>query len=79
MTLSYPKPLGRAPQQLEKKFESEDAVQKYSHSRDFPGGPAVKAPRSQCGGHGINPWSRKIPHTAEQLSLDTAPTEPTKL
>ena len=27
-------------------------------------------------GHGFNPWSRKIPHAAEQLSPRTTATEP---
>ena len=79
MTLSYPKLLGGAPQQLEMKFESEAAIQKYSHSRDFPGGPEVKAPCSPCGGHGFNPWLRKIPHAVEQLGLGATPMEPTEL
>ena len=25
--------------------------------RDFPGGPVVKTPHSQCRGHGFHPWS----------------------
>ena len=25
--------------------------------RDFPGGPVVKTPHSQCRGHGFDPWS----------------------
>ena len=28
------------------------------------------------GGHGFDPWSRKIPHAAEQLSLCATTTEP---
>ena len=33
--------------------------------RDFPGGPLVKSPRSQCRGSGFNPWSGdQIPHVA---------------
>ena len=31
---------------------------------------------SQCRGHGFNPWSRDIPHTADQLSLCVLTTEP---
>ena len=27
------------------------------HLRDFPGGPVVKTPRSQCREPGFNPWS----------------------
>ena len=30
----------------------------------------------QCRGHGFEPWSGKIPHTAEQLSPCTTTTEP---
>ena len=30
----------------------------------------------QCGGHGLDPWSGKIPHAVEQLSPCTATTEP---
>ena len=30
----------------------------------------------QCGRHGFNPWSRKIPHAMEQLSLWAPTTEP---
>ena len=29
----------------------------------------------QCRGHVFNPWSGKIPHVAEQLSLCTTTTE----
>ena len=29
----------------------------------------------QCKGHGFNPWSGKIPHTVEQISLFTTTTE----
>ena len=57
---------------------------------DFPGGPVVKTLRSlglawwrsgwesacQCRGHGFEPWSRKIPHAAEQLGPCTITTEP---
>ena len=32
---------------------------------------------AKTGDLGFNPWSRKIPHAAEQLSLCTATTEPT--
>ena len=50
------------------------------NSRDFPGGPVAKTPRSQCRGPGFDPWSgnwilhaatksshaaaKKIPHAA---------------
>ena len=30
----------------------------------------------QCRGHGFEPWSRKIPHVTEQLSLCATTTEP---
>ena len=30
----------------------------------------------QCRGHGFEPWSGKIPHAAEQLSLCATTTEP---
>ena len=30
----------------------------------------------QCRGHGFDPWSGKIPHAAEQLSLCATTTEP---
>ena len=33
-------------------------VNTYIKSKgDFPGGPVVKTPCSQCRGHGFNPWS----------------------
>ena len=31
---------------------------------DFPGGPMIKAPCSQCRGPSFHPWSGKIPHVA---------------
>ena len=39
--------------------------------RDFPGGPVVKTLRSQCRGHGFDPWSKiklgtKIPHAVQR-------------
>ena len=37
--------------------------------RDFPGGPVVKTPYSQCRGSGFNPWSvNYIPHAATKRS-----------
>ena len=30
----------------------------------------------QCRGHGFEPWSGRIPHAAEQLSLCATTTEP---
>ena len=38
--------------------------------RDFPGGTV-----SPCRGHAFNPWSGKIPHATEQLSLCTTTTK----
>ena len=43
---------------------------------DFPGGTVVKNPPANAGGHGFEPWSRKIPHAVEQLSPSTTTTEP---
>ena len=40
----------------------------------FPGGAVVTFQRR---GHGFEPWSGKIPHAAEQLSLCATTTEPT--
>ena len=37
-------------------------LKKKKEKEDFPGGPVVKTPRSQCRGHGFNPWWGKIPH-----------------
>ena len=31
--------------------------QKAQRSREFPGGPVVRIPRSNCQGHRFNPWS----------------------
>ena len=33
----------------------------------------------QCGAHGFEPWSGKIPHAAEQLSPCTTTAEPARL
>ena len=38
-------------------------------SLGFPGGSVVKKCALQCKGHQFDPWSRKIPHAKEQLSL----------
>ena len=35
----------------------------------FPAGPVGGSICCQCRGHGFDPWSRKIPPTAEQQSL----------
>ena len=44
---------------------------------DFPGGAVVKNPLANAGDMGlIHPWSRKIPHAAEQLSPCSTATEP---
>ena len=44
--------------------------------RDFPGGTVVKNHACQCRGHRYKPWSRNIPHAAEQLSPCATTTEP---
>ena len=36
-------------------FSLKDAI-KNMKDRDFPGGPVVKTPHSQCRGHGFDPW-----------------------
>ena len=46
---------------------------------DFPGGPVVEHPPASAGGHRFDPWSGKMPHAMEQLSLCTTATEPTHL
>ena len=47
-----------------------------SEDQDFPGGPESAC---LCRGHGFNPWSRKIPHAAGQLSPRVVTTEPAHL
>ena len=42
--------------------------------RHFAGDPVVES-TCQCKGHGCDPWSRKIPHTKEQLSPHAAAAE----
>ena len=42
----------------------------------FPGGTVVKNPPANSRGHRFKPWSGKIPHAAEQLSLCATTTEP---
>ena len=37
--------------------------------QDSSGGPVIKNPPANVREHGFNPWSRKIPHAEEQLSL----------
>ena len=44
-------------------------------SVDFPGGLVVES-TCQCRSHRFDPWSRKIPHASEQLSLCTTTAEP---
>ena len=44
--------------------------------RGFPGGAVVKNPPANTGDPGSKPWSRKIPHATEQLSLCATTTEP---
>ena len=44
--------------------------------RGFPGGAVVKNPPANAGDYGFEPWSWKIPHAAEQLSLCATTTEP---
>ena len=46
-------------------------------SGDFPGGVVVKNPPSNAEDLGLEPWSGKIPHAMEQLSLCATTTEPT--
>ena len=41
----------------------------------LPGGPVVKNPLAIAGDR-FNPWSRKIPYAAEQLSLCATTAEP---
>ena len=60
---------------------------KREHRQGFPGGPMVKNPPCtikkkkpkesglQHGGHGFNPWFRKILHAEEQLSRGATTTE----
>ena len=49
-------------------------VLKKAYDWDFPGGAVVKNLPAQCRGHRFDPWSRKIPHAAEQLSPCTTTT-----
>ena len=43
---------------------------------DFPGDSLVENPPANAGEKEIDPWSRKIPHAAEQLSPCATTTEP---
>ena len=50
---------------------------KEKYSRDFPGGPVVENPPSSAGNVGsIRGVGTRILHSTEQLSLQTATTEP---
>ena len=52
-------------------------LDKKCNLRDFPGGAVVKnLPASAEDTRSFDPWSRKIPHAAEQLSPCTTTTEP---
>ena len=57
------------------RMKSEDLGKQEPVAWDFPGGSMVKN-LPECRGHGFHPWSRKIPHAAEQLSLCATTTEP---
>ena len=43
---------------IETEKQREKRVEKNG-TEDFPCGPVVKTPRSQCRGHGFDPWSGK--------------------
>ena len=43
------------------------------HCWDFPGGTVDETPPANVGGPGFDPWSRKIPHAAEQLRPPSSP------
>ena len=45
----------------------------------FPGGAVVENLPANAGGHGFEPWSRRIPHAAEQRSPWATTTEPARL
>ena len=45
-------------------------------SQGFPGGAVVESLPANAGDTGFKPWSRKIPHAAEQLSMCATTTEP---
>ena len=46
-----------------------------ANDRDFPGGIEHENPPAHAGGHGFDPWSGKIPHATEHLSLCATMTE----
>ena len=43
----------------------------------FPGGSAVRSPLANAGDTGLEPWSGRIPHAVEGLSLCATTTEAT--
>ena len=45
-------------------------VHTHTHIYRLPRWPSGKEFACQCRRHGFNRWSGKIPHTAEQLSLE---------
>ena len=57
-------------------IKNKQTTQLKNGQRDFPGGAVVKNPPANAGGHRFEPWSGKIPHALEQLSLCTTTTEP---
>ena len=65
-------------QGLRKQWEQGEVgvVIKEQHEGDFPGGTMVKNPPANAGGHGFEPWPRKIPQATEQLSPCATTTEP---
>ena len=44
-------------------------IHKIKNKQDFPGGAVVKNLPANAGVNGFEPWSGKIPHAAEQLTL----------
>ena len=51
-------------------------LQEESEEEGFPGGSVVKESTCQCRRHRFDPWSGKIPHVLEQLSLCATTIEP---
>ena len=50
-------------------FIDEEVEAQKLTNRAFPGGAVVENLSANCGGHGFEPWSGKIPHAAERLGL----------
>ena len=48
---------------------------KKNKTEDFPGSPVVRSLSAHAGGHGLNPWSGRIPHAAGQLKARATMTE----